>query len=133
MEEETDSISADSFDEMMNSIINSLEGLSKNIFKKLKTFKIRESCSSCSICLDKYSINDVVKVLPCNHKFHNKCLKPWFKDSVCCPNCRLDIKEYYSDPNEKSVMLPVDDENPLNMSFIGSNILNRERSIGMTR
>lgn len=58
--------------------------------------KIKQSNSSCSICIEKFKEGDTAISLPCHHKFHQKCLKPWFKDSVCCPNCRLDIKKYFN-------------------------------------
>ena len=44
----------------------------------------------CSICLD--VINDEVKDIPCNHKFHISCLgKCFIEYSTLCPLCRVEI------------------------------------------
>eukprot|EP01051_Picozoa_sp_SAG22_P038054 SAG22_NODE_19315_length_276_cov_0.581921_1_plen_46_part_01 len=42
------------------------------------------------ICLEEYTPNDWVKMLPCQHKFHEDCILRWFKDHVLCPMCRFD-------------------------------------------
>ena len=44
------------------------------------------------ICLEEYTPNDWVKMLPCQHKFHEDCILRWFKDHVICPMCRFDCK-----------------------------------------
>lgn len=45
----------------------------------------------CSICLDKYEINDKIISLNCNHKFHKNCLKLWISKNNTCPQCRENI------------------------------------------
>jgi len=72
------------------------ECLSKVDQKKLKKCKIGESKSKCTICLEQFKKNQVIQILPCHHKFHHKCLKPWFKTSTCCPLCRMDIKKHFN-------------------------------------
>lgn len=46
----------------------------------------------CSICLDKYSYNCLMVMLPCCHSFHRQCIYEWFMNSVnyklTCPICR---------------------------------------------
>lgn len=47
---------------------------------------------NCSICLDQMRNNNII--LPCNHKFHNKCIKKLFitfHDNKC-PLCRAKYK-----------------------------------------
>lgn len=78
------------------------ESLSKQDQKKLKKCKIGESKSNCTICLEQYKKNQVIQILPCHHKFHHKCLKPWFKTSTCCPLCRMDIKKHFHPDSIKS-------------------------------
>ena len=48
----------------------------------------------CSICLCKYKITDNLKLLPCRHCFHKKCIKKWLSSDEHnkCPLCNLDIK-----------------------------------------
>jgi hypothetical protein len=59
--------------------------------------KLRKNCSTreqiCAICQDNFNQDNHVKILPCRHMFHFKCLRR----SVCnyrqntCPNCRSEI------------------------------------------
>lgn len=68
--------------------------LTKEEVKKLKKQKVGCSSSSCSICFENYSRGQVVRNLPCGHKFHYKCMKPWLRTSSFCPLCRFDLKTY---------------------------------------
>ncbi|KAJ1643814.1 hypothetical protein J3B02_004204 [Coemansia erecta] len=47
---------------------------------------------SCVVCLEEYSVNDVVRVLPCGHVFHNDCICPWLLRPKTkfheCPICK---------------------------------------------
>ena len=60
------------------------------IFKKNNTNKNEESCV---ICLDDKNTN-LMKVLPCNHKFHDDCLNQYLNKGVndLCPICRYNLK-----------------------------------------
>ena len=40
----------------------------------------------CCICLDK--LNNNIKTLSCNHKFHINCLNQWILSNPTCPICR---------------------------------------------
>ncbi|PKA58161.1 E3 ubiquitin-protein ligase AIP2 [Apostasia shenzhenica] len=44
--------------------------------------------SDCCICLDRFLQGDELIRLPCGHRFHSACLKPWLKASGDCPYCR---------------------------------------------
>ena len=46
----------------------------------------------CSICLDK--LDSDIKIISCNHKFHEKCIDEWFKKSNKCPYCRCNIVDF---------------------------------------
>ena len=48
----------------------------------------------CSICLCNYKITDLLKILPCKHGFHKKCIKKWLSNDEHnkCPLCNFDIK-----------------------------------------
>ncbi|KAF9353237.1 hypothetical protein BGX34_011717 [Mortierella sp. NVP85] len=39
----------------------------------------------CSVCKDEFNQEDDTLQLPCNHFFHEDCIKPWLKVSGTCP------------------------------------------------
>lgn len=45
----------------------------------------------CSICLANYELNDVLKSLPCMHRFHSACIDPWLSLNNSCPVCRSSL------------------------------------------
>lgn len=45
---------------------------------------------NCSICLGE--LQGIVRILPCFHKFHEKCLFSWLRFKSSCPNCRYLLK-----------------------------------------
>jgi len=47
----------------------------------------------CSICMDRYSCNQQVYRLPCNHLLHKKCLDEWVLYKSECPVCRRTLDE----------------------------------------
>tara|TARA_A100001015_G_scaffold224568_1_gene253240 strand:- start:3972 stop:4382 length:411 start_codon:yes stop_codon:yes gene_type:complete len=62
---------------------------------KIPIIKIRSNdnllLDSCSICLEKYKVNDKVMNLKCRHSFHKDCLNKWLKNNNTCPQCRENI------------------------------------------
>jgi len=48
----------------------------------------------CAICLASLKTGGDLLELPCeaHHRFHKKCLRGWFKRSVQCPLCRVDVQ-----------------------------------------
>ncbi|EFN53942.1 hypothetical protein CHLNCDRAFT_136184 [Chlorella variabilis] len=51
------------------------------------------SAASCSICCEDYESGDVLRVLPCGHRYHLECVDKWFLASTdysrppACPLC----------------------------------------------
>ena len=45
----------------------------------------------CSICLTNYQENDLLKLLPCTHRFHSNCIDPWLSLNNSCPVCRSSV------------------------------------------
>ncbi|KAJ1803320.1 ubiquitin-protein transferase activity protein [Coemansia sp. RSA 2598] len=47
---------------------------------------------SCVVCLEEYNVDDIVRVLPCGHVFHNDCICPWLLRRKTkfheCPICK---------------------------------------------
>lgn len=81
------------------------------IFKRIKRMKIGKSSKDCTICFNHYNRGfyikkcgffkfyegELIRRLPCKHIFHEGCVIPWLAKNNRCPNCRFDLKEYYSD------------------------------------
>lgn len=47
-----------------------------------------DSTSSCSVCLEVFTIGVGVSVLSCKHIFHTTCVRRWICESNSCPTCR---------------------------------------------
>ena len=46
---------------------------------------------TCAVCLEDPSPRQLVRELPCAHKFHKKCIDRWFRASSVCPTCRANV------------------------------------------
>ncbi|KAL1202597.1 E3 ubiquitin-protein ligase MPSR1 [Cardamine amara subsp. amara] len=46
---------------------------------------------SCAICLEEWSKGDVAAEMPCEHKFHSKCVEEWLGMHATCPLCRYEM------------------------------------------
>ncbi|RWS22466.1 RING finger domain containing protein-like protein [Leptotrombidium deliense] len=47
-----------------------------NDFKMIR-YKEDNAEKSCAICLESFITNDCLKILKCNHYFHEKCIDVW--------------------------------------------------------
>lgn len=48
--------------------------------------------STCPICFEDFEDGQILRVLPCNHRFHALCVDPWLlNSSTHCPMCRVDL------------------------------------------
>lgn len=66
------------------------------------TEKIEKSLE-CAICWDDFNKGEEVRMLPCEHKFHPKCIDPWLLDfSGTCPVCRIDFGDKSKDKKDAS-------------------------------
>ncbi|XP_027627395.1 E3 ubiquitin-protein ligase ZNRF3 [Tupaia chinensis] len=61
------------------------------------------STSDCAICLEKYIDGEELRVIPCTHRFHRKCVDPWLLQHHTCPHCRHNIIEQKGNPNAMCV------------------------------
>jgi len=65
--------------------------LPKSALKKLPIHKFKQGdpFETCCICLDDFDEGDKLRILPCDHGYHSKCIDSWLvKHKRICPQCR---------------------------------------------
>ena len=57
---------------------------------------------SCPVCQCDWETGDQVRILPCQHQFHTKCIDHWLKQHrASCPLCKKDVREDWEDEEEE--------------------------------
>ncbi|XP_026058346.1 uncharacterized protein LOC113043293 [Carassius auratus] len=61
----------------------------------IKTYNPAHSAgkTDCQICFSEYKAGERLRILPCLHDYHVKCIDRWLKENATCPICRADVSE----------------------------------------
>lgn len=74
-------------------------GLNKPEIDQLPSYKYNVDShegdqTSCVICMCDFETRQILRVLPCSHEFHAKCVDKWLKTNRTCPICRGDAAAF---------------------------------------
>eukprot|EP00057_Strongylocentrotus_purpuratus_P007026 XP_011661500.1 PREDICTED: RING finger protein 215 isoform X2 [Strongylocentrotus purpuratus] len=59
--------------------------------RKKYEFSASDSMDSCAVCLEEFFKGQTIRMLPCHHTFHNRCVDSWLIRKRTCPLCKMDI------------------------------------------
>ncbi len=89
--------------------------LPKSALKKLPIHKFKngDPFETCCICLDDFEEGEKLRILPCDHGYHSKCIDSWLvKHKRICPQCRKRVFDrgtpgYSSDSEDNTERAPL--------------------------
>ncbi len=83
----------DDINDGYNILDNQNDKLSTDDIIKMKTYiykneKENISGTKCSICIEDFLDESILKILNCRHSFHTNCIDGWLQYHASCPMCR---------------------------------------------
>ncbi|KAM8843491.1 E3 ubiquitin-protein ligase RNF38 isoform 2-T2 [Synchiropus picturatus] len=77
-------------------------GLTKADIEQLPSYRFnpnnhQSEQTMCVVCMCDFESRQLLRVLPCSHEFHAKCVDKWLKSNRTCPICRADASEVQRD------------------------------------
>ncbi|XP_029107773.1 E3 ubiquitin-protein ligase RNF38 isoform X1 [Scleropages formosus] len=77
-------------------------GLTKADIEQLPSYRFnpnnhQSEQTLCVVCMCDFESRQLLRVLPCSHEFHGKCVDKWLKANRTCPICRADASEVQRD------------------------------------
>ncbi|XP_075145016.1 ring finger protein murashka isoform X2 [Haematobia irritans] len=90
-------------------------GLARNEIEQLPSYKFNPEThngdqTSCVVCMCDFEIRQILRVLPCSHEFHAKCVDKWLRSNRTCPICRGNASDYFD--NQQPTQLPASQTTP---------------------
>ncbi|XP_034948210.1 RING finger protein 44 [Chelonus insularis] len=75
-------------------------GLTRAEVEQLPSYKFNPDThqgdqTNCVVCMCDFEQPQSLRVLPCSHEFHAKCIDKWLKSNRTCPICRGDAGDYF--------------------------------------
>uniref|UniRef100_A0A1A9ZQN6 RING-type domain-containing protein n=1 Tax=Glossina pallidipes TaxID=7398 RepID=A0A1A9ZQN6_GLOPL len=91
-------------------------GLARNEIDMLPSYKFNPEIhtgdqTSCVVCMCDFELRQVLRVLPCTHEFHAKCVDKWLKSNRTCPICRGNASDYFDNPEHQQQQTTVQQAN----------------------
>ncbi|UXI19832.1 hypothetical protein NH340_JMT05775 [Sarcoptes scabiei] len=80
-------------------------GLNKSEIDQLPSYRYKPENSEesdqtmCVICMYEFEAKQNLRVLPCHHEFHVRCIDKWLKTNRTCPICRRDSSAQAQEAN----------------------------------
>lgn len=54
----------------------------------------------CSVCWEDFVLKECVRQLPCQHIYHEPCIRPWLELHGTCPICRQNLSSGDNSTND---------------------------------
>lgn len=72
-------------------------GLKKTDLVVSENMNGREEDLTCSVCLEQVADGELVRSLPCLHRFHSNCIDQWLRQQATCPVCKFRLGSGWQD------------------------------------